>query len=212
MSGSNGRICQMVMNSTPFSRKFNMRVDSIRPDVTSLILQVSQKAPHPELLKSVEKDVFRTHDVTAEVALTPMGHAVIWKRQSSVLCELIAEQSLASTATRSCLLQKIRGCKTHIVRPATGNWEYSVSSQLELLEPDQFLGAHEDLLSDLHRATISHVFPTRNRLSPAPLSLLMLEVTGHAISVHSFHSFPAHCGIVRTQSLLELNPMPGFSS
>jgi hypothetical protein len=182
-----------------------MRVDSVRPDVTSLMLQVSQKAPHPELLSAVEKDVFRTHDVTAEIALTPMGHAVVWKRQGSVLCELIAVQAPAAASARSCLTQKIRGCKTHIIRPATGGWEYSVSSQLELLEPDQFLGAHEDLLSDLHRATLSHVFPTRNRLSPAPLSLLMLEVTGHAISVHAFHSFPTHCGIVRTQSLLELS-------
>jgi Protein of unknown function DUF2617 len=85
-----------------------------------------------------------------------------------------------------------------------GGLRYCVSFQLERLEPGVFLNFHEELLSDCKRSTIAHRFPTENRLSPEPLSLLRTDVGADSLLVHAFHTFPDSCTVLKTQSLFEL--------
>lgn len=180
-----------------------MPLECVRPDVTDLVLRVYQKPLHPEVMTPLVRDTFRWNDLTLEAALTHTGHVLQWRQHGALLAEAIMERTLPFGSSRSCLEQKIRGCRTHTLTP-TARWQYSISSQLEILQPDVFLNLHEELLGDLHRSAISQVYPTKNRLSPSPLSILQIEPGPRSFSVQGYHTFPSHHGIVRTQSLLEL--------
>ena len=80
---------------------------------------------------------------------------------------------------------------------------YQVSSQLEVLSPEQFVHVHEELLADgLRKGLVSHFRP-HNRLGLSPLGVVIVEALPACLSVSAFHTFPAEYAVVKTQSLIE---------
>jgi hypothetical protein len=75
---------------------------------------------------------------------------------------------------------------------------------MERLEPIVFLNFHEELSADCKRAAVHYRFPTENRLSPEPLSLLRTDSGPRSLLIHAFHTFPESCSVLKTQSLFEL--------
>jgi hypothetical protein len=75
---------------------------------------------------------------------------------------------------------------------------------MERLEPTVFLNFHEELSADCKRAAVSYRFPSENRLSPEPLSLLRTDTGTRSLLIHAFHTFPESSSVLKTQSLFEL--------
>lgn len=168
------------------------------------MLRVFVKPLHPELLPVVQQRSLTYRDLAIDLQIGSAGHLVTFRRGNRLLSEGITERTVPFNQCRCYLEQRIRGCRTETVRTSFG-WQYSVSCQLESVEPDVFLQLHAEMQMDALNAAVSFAFPSRNRLSPAPLSLIRTDFTKEGLSVQAFHTFPAHCAIVRTQSLLELD-------
>jgi hypothetical protein len=80
---------------------------------------------------------------------------------------------------------------------------YDVCVQIERLKLDVFLRLNEELEQDCRQADIFSRLPAINRFLPGPLSLIRTEVSRESILVYTFHTFPDHCAIVKTQTLVE---------
>ncbi len=79
-----------------------------------------------------------------------------------------------------------------------------MSYHLERVDAEVFANLHEELSHDCLKADLSCRFPPANRLAPEPLSLLRADISPRSLLVHTFHTFPESCAIVKTQSLFEV--------
>jgi hypothetical protein len=50
---------------------------------------------------------------------------------------------------------------------------------------------------------LAHRFGSKSRLAPAPLSFIQTDEGPRSLFVHTFHTFPDNCAVVKTQSLFE---------
>jgi hypothetical protein len=66
-----------------------------------------------------------------------------------------------------------------------------------------YLRVHEELRADCAKADLAYEFPSPNRFSPGALSLVSAAVTRTSVLLHAFHTFPDHCAVVKTQTLVE---------
>jgi hypothetical protein len=175
----------------------------VRPPVAELVFRLYDRPLHPELFdvlaaRRVDRDGYRLC-----VAVTRTGHTLTWTRGAACLCEVTAtaDQELPSVGRR--LGHRLGGGER------TGRWDpapgvcYYVNSQVEVLPPEQFLHAHEELLADgAHRGLVTHVRP-HHRLGLSPLGVVIVEALPRCLSVSAFHTFPDEFAIVKTQSLIE---------
>ena len=79
-----------------------------------------------------------------------------------------------------------------------------MSYHIERLNADLFLSFHNELLMDLERVELAHRFPSENRFSPEPVSLIRIDAQPDSLLLHSYHTFPESCAVVKSQSLFEL--------
>jgi len=100
------------------------------------------------------------------------------------------------------LEQKVRGCRTKSMTLSNG-LRYNIGCQLETLAPELFLRIHEELRGDCARADLAHEFPSPNRFSPGALSVISAAVSRTSVTMHAFHTFPDHCAVIKTQTLVE---------
>jgi hypothetical protein len=179
-----------------------MPVQFARPDVTALVLRIAPKALHPEFFDCHALAVASAGPLSIHMRLSSAGHVLCLKHGKQVVTEAITERRQPFPKGASLLEQRLRGCRTRSIQLPQG-MEYSVSCQLEELEPDLYLHLHDELLGDLPRADLALEFPSPNRFSPAALSMLKIDVTKQSLVLHAFHTFPDHCAVVKTQSLIE---------
>lgn len=179
-----------------------MTVQFARPDVTELILRIYPRALHPEFFDCHALAVARAGDTTVHLRLCSAGHMLCLRHGNHVVTEAIAEKGRPLPKQHSVLEQKVRGCRTRSLQLPRGV-QYDISCQLETLEPDLYLHLHDELVGDCAKADLAHEFPSSNRFSPGAISLIRLDATANSVTVHAFHTFPDHCAIVKTQSLLE---------
>lgn len=179
-----------------------MSVQFARPDVSTLMLRLFPRPLHPELFDTSAATIVHAGETRLHVQICASGHTWMWQQQGKCISETITEKDHL-LPQQSCILdQKVRGCRTRTIRlsPAI---RYDVGVQLETLEPDLFLRMHDELRDDCERADLAHEFPSSTRFSPGALSLIRLELSQSAAIIHAYHTFPDHCAIVKTQSLIE---------
>ena len=99
----------------------------------------------------------------------------------------------------------LRHERTAHLRPG-GLIEYQSCVDVERVDLEVFRHLCEEMTLDASRAGLFHRFRSANRLAPPPISHLHVDARANTLSIHSFHTFPDECAIVRTQSLFELNP------
>lgn len=179
-----------------------MNVQFARPDVADLMLRVFPRALHPELFDCHGQVLVRTGPFALQIRLCTAGHTLCLRQGERILTEAITEKDQVLPRRQCVLEQKVRGCRTRSVSLPAG-LRYDVGCQLEVLDAEVFLRMHEELLADCPSADLAHEYPTGNRFSPSALSLVRFELMQSSAIVHAFHTFPAHCAIVKTQSLLE---------
>lgn len=179
-----------------------MPVQFARPDVGTLLLRVYDATLHPEFFDCHGVSRLECGPLSVNLRLCSAGHLLSLRHHKATLTEAMTEKNQALPEAHRILEQKVRGCRTRSVTLANG-LRYSIGCQLETLPPDLFLRVHEELRSDCARADLAHEFPSPNRFSPGALSVISAAVNRTSVMLHAFHTFPDHCAVIKTQSLVE---------
>ena len=181
-----------------------MSVGFARPDVSQLVFRVFDRSVHPELLETYASWTASQPEYRVRASVCHAGHVVEVRLVHGTMTELAlpAEQPLP---TERCRLEKPMGDSRSATLELAGiGVRLQLHHQVEQVEPDVFLNLHEELLLDCRGAEVSHRFTAGNRFAPSPVSLIRVDAQRDHLLVHAYHTFPATCAIVRTQSLLEL--------
>jgi hypothetical protein len=78
-----------------------------------------------------------------------------------------------------------------------------VSSQLEVLPPEQFAHVHEELALEGARKGMVFHCKAGNRLGLSPLGVVIVTAVPSGLSAAAFHTFPDEFSLIKTQSLIE---------
>ncbi len=192
-------------NACGFSGKHEvMDVDFARPDVARLVFRLFSRELHPELINVYAASVIKGDGFEAKLQICDAGHVITFARNGQMLCEVMTGREHPLPKRRRILSHGVHGHRCESLQFA-GGVTYHVSFQLEELEPDVFLHFHEELLADCAKAQLGHRFHAANRLAPTPLSFMETEVTANHVVIHAFHTFPGNYGVVKSQSLFELD-------
>jgi hypothetical protein len=167
------------------------------------MLHVYGRSVHPELFRTFAQTEISQDGWSATLRICDTGHTIAFRYRGHTVTELTASRDQLLPQKQRFLEKSLRGCRDEAVR-FEGGLRYSLSYQMERLEPNVFLNFHEELSGDCKRAAVAYRFPVENRLSPEPLSLLRTEAGPRSLLIHAFHTFPGSCSVLKTQSLFEL--------
>lgn len=180
-----------------------MTVQVARPDVADMMFLVFDRSVHPELFSTVQSQRIDHAEFTARMRICPTGHVIDFDAGSFPITEV-------ATTRQQPLPNHKRACSRRLVgqRDQTIEFEsgvrYHGCYQLERLDPEIFMNVHEELTQDMATASLSHAFTAPTRFSPSPVSVMQTDVTTSALLIHTYHTFPDNCAVVKTQSLFEL--------
>ena len=180
-----------------------MSVGFVRPNSSRLMLHVYGRSVHPELFRIFAETDIAQDGYSATLRICDTGHTIDFRYKGHTVTELTASRDQLLPQKKRLLEKSLRGCRDESVR-FDGGLRYSLSYQMERLDPTVFLNFHEELLADCKRAAVAYRFPAENRLSPEPLSLLRTETAARSLLIHAFHTFPESGSVLKTQSLFEL--------
>lgn len=181
-----------------------MRVESARPDVGNLVFRLFGRSIHPELLDVFACTEIRQDKYTAQIQICDAGHILCFRHNGQTLCEITTSADHPLPQSRQVIARRLRGHRNESVEHDAGIL-YHVSFQVEQLEPAVFQHFHEELLVDSTRCRVAHHFSPSSRLCPAPLSFIQTEDRPDSLLIHTFHTFPDNCAVVKTQSLFEVH-------
>jgi hypothetical protein len=174
----------------------------VRPSVAELVFRLYDRPLHPELFDALAVRRVERADYRVAVHITPAGHTLWWARGNVHVVEVTAtaDQELPESGRR--LGHPFRGERCGRCEVAAGV-RYQVSSQVEVLPPEQFLHVHEELVSDGARKGMLFHFRPENRLGLSPIGVVIVEALPACLSVSAFHTFPDEFALIKTQSLIE---------
>lgn len=178
-----------------------MGVSFVRPKVADLVFRLYDRPLHPELFdtlaaRSVARDGYRLG-----VQITRAGHTLWWSCGPVHLVEVTAtaDQELPEAGRRfGHPFQHGRGGRCDLAAGV----RYQMSSQVEVLPPEQFAHVHAELEADGRKGLVFHCKPG-NRLGLSPLGVVIVEALPRCLSISAFHTFPDEFAVVKTQSLIE---------
>lgn len=174
----------------------------VRPPVSALVLRVYDRLLHPELFAAAAERRVERGGWRLVARVTAAGHALTWGRGGAGLTEVVgaADDPLPGAGRR--LLLPFGGERQGRC-PAGGGVRYQVSTQAEVLPPEQFAHVHEELLADGARKGLVCRLHPDHRLGLSPVGVVIADALPGALSVSAFHTFPDELTVVKTQSLLE---------
>lgn len=181
-----------------------MCVPLIRPKVADLILRLYDRPLHPEFFDVLATQVASRHGYTLAARITRSGHVLSWSNGRVRLEEVTATADMELPAAGVRMSHDFRVNRN--ARHDAGNIRYRVSSQLEILPPEQFIHLHEELARDGKKKGLVYHGTTGSRLGPPPLGVLILQAVSAGLSATAFHTFPDELAIIKTQSLIEWGP------
>jgi hypothetical protein len=167
------------------------------------MLHVYGRSVHPELFRIFAETEIAQNGYSATLRICDTGHSIDFRYNGHTLTELTASRDQLLPQKKRLLEKSLRGCRDECVH-FDGGLKYSLSYQMERLEPTVFVDFHQELVADCKRAAVAYRFPAENRLSPEPLSLLRTDSGTRNLLIHAFHTFPESCSVLKTQSLFEL--------
>ena len=180
-----------------------MSVRFVRPDVSEFSLSIFGRSVHPELFVIQERTSIAHDGFIANIALTNAGHVLQLNSAQHVVTEVVAPHK-QPLPQRQCLFdKKLRGSRDESLCLPNGVG-YQLSFQVERVDPEIYLRLHEEFSVDCGKATLGHMFAPPNRLAPAAISYLQVDLFPHSLLIHAFHTFPENCAVVKTQTLIEL--------
>jgi Protein of unknown function DUF2617 len=171
-----------------------------RPKIADLAFRLYDRPLHPELFEPVAERSLALGGATLVARLTATGHVLEWHRGGDHLVEVTAERGHPLPEGHR-LLHPFAGerrgrCDLPAVR-------YQVSLHAEVLPPELFLHVHDELAADGAKRGLLFHFEPHRRLALVPLGFIALDALPTGIAVATFHTFPAECAVVKTQTLIE---------
>lgn len=160
-----------------------MKLSFARPDVSELVFRVFGRSVHPELISAHAAAYLRHSAFQADFRICDAGHVISFRHRNQVLTEATTTPQDMLPQRKRFLEYRIRGGRTDTLNLEWG-LRYHISCQIERLDAEVFLRLHEELLLDSHRASVSHCFPSHNRLSPGAISLIRADLAHDSLSVH----------------------------
>ena len=181
-----------------------MAVSLVRPDVSDLVLRAYGRTLHPELFeKHCALSLVNPH-MKLDIQLNASGHVLSLRMGSDSLTEVVADRHDSLPEHLRIVNYRLRGCRTESAELAAG-LRYDMSCEVEKLDYEIFFRLNDELELDCRQADIYARFPAMNRIMPGALSLIRTDIGRDSMLVYTFHTFPEHLAIVRTQSLFELS-------
>ena len=180
-----------------------MSVQVIRPKLKELAFRLYARTIHPELMQIVKKGHSQRNAYCVRAAITSSGHCLSVHTPQDIVTEIACRQNDPLPRKRRLVARRLRGQHQECVSLDSGATYYACY-QVEYLDPEVYVQAHEEIYRDGRRRGLFHVFEGNQRLALPPLSLLDLELRPAMISVQSFHSFPDELAIVKIVSMVEL--------
>lgn len=176
-----------------------------RPKVAELVFHVYGRSLHPELF-----DVFATRTVEraeyqAKIDITSAGHVVTWRSGDLTLTEVAASAQHPLPERRRLLNCRLKGEQSERIECRCGA-KYTVSFQLEPVEPELFWTFQQELIHDAERQGLLHRFDASGRMALGAISYINLSTRSRSLLIQAFHTFPDDCAIVKSQSLFQLPP------
>jgi hypothetical protein len=173
----------------------------IRPRIADVVFRLYSRPLHPEFFdvltgRTVERDGY-----SLCVRLTRTGHLLTWTDGRIHLTEVTATTDMELPESGKRLGHRFNGGqsgKSHF-----GTVRYQVSSQVEVLQPEQFAHVHEELAQDGARKGLVFHCKTGNRLGLSPLGVVIVQSLPGGLNASAFHTFPDELAILKTQSLIE---------
>lgn len=173
----------------------------IRPRVAELEFRLYDRPLHPELFDTVATRAVGCAGARVAVRLTRFGHTLSWSRERLHLEEVIA--TAAAELPEAGLRFATRFDRSPNRRSEFPGVRHQVSGHVEVLEPEQFVHVHAELLADGTRKGLVFHCREHNRVGLSPLGAVIVDALPRALSVHTFHTFPDEFAVVKTQSLIE---------
>lgn len=179
-----------------------MPLQFTRPSAFELAFRLYERAVHPELFEiySVTKTAGRNWK--ASVLLTSAGHVVDFRANGSTVTEVTGPSSSVLPDRGLCLGHRLGGSRDWTVQLGRG-LKVHYSAHVESVDAGVFRNLDQELTLDARDAAVSYRFPGGSRFRPGPLSVLQIEALPHSLMLHTFHTFPDNCAVLRTQSLYE---------
>jgi hypothetical protein len=178
-----------------------MNVPCIRPRVADVVFRLYSRPLHPELFDVLSSRTVERDGYCLSVRLTRTGHLLSWTDGRVHISELTATADMELPESGRRLGHNFDGGQNG--KSTIGSIRYQVSSQVEVLRPEQFLHIHEDLAADGARRGMVFHCKTGNRLGLSPLGLVIVQALPTGLSSSAFHTFPEELAIIKTQSLIE---------
>ncbi len=179
-----------------------MTIPLVRPLVGNLIFQLYGRPLHPELFDILAQRRVHHEDYDVWVRITRTGHVISFENEDVHLTELTAASDQPLPQKRRLLSYRLRQENSASLACAFGI-HYQASYQVEVLSPDLFLHVHEEIVSDGSKRGLLSSFPSRHRLTVAPVGFVTVEARPGCLFLTSFHTFPGENTVVKTQSLIE---------
>lgn len=180
-----------------------MAVQVSRSRVSDMMYMVLDRSVHPELFTVVKRQCIEHSDFVARASICSTGHVIEFRTRRFPITEVTTtRQQPLPEHKRSCS-RKLIGQRDQTIEFESGV-RYHGCYQLEKLAPEIFMNVHEELSLDIPKASLGHAFSSPSRFAPPPLSVIQTDITSSALLVHTYHTFPEDCAVVKTQSLFEL--------
>jgi hypothetical protein len=179
-----------------------MGVPFVRPRVADLLFRLYDRPLHPELFDVVAAKTVARDGWRLTVRLTRTGHTLGWSCDGVHLEEVTAaaDQELPDAGRR--IAHRFGGEQRGRCE-LPGGYRYQVASQVEVLEPEQFVHLHAELAADGTRKGLIFHCTEGNRIGLSPLGVVIVEALPRCLSVTAFHTFPDEFAVIKTQSLIE---------
>ncbi|HEX3150648.1 MAG TPA: DUF2617 family protein [Gemmataceae bacterium] len=173
-----------------------------RPPADAMSVHLFRRPIHPELIETLASREVRQDDYVLTVRITPAGHAISWQSGNVFLTELTAARGQPLPGRGHVWRHRFEGEHTDAFR-ASPIFCYQMSAQAETLPFPLFSRVHEELLADGRKRGLLHLLEPQHRCALAPLGLVTADGRAGCLVINTFHTFPADCTLLKTQTLIE---------
>lgn len=178
-----------------------------RPAIADLSFQVYDRSIHPELIEPLVVRSFEQDGYRLRLMLTSAGHLLEYRRGDLTLVEILADQAHPLPESRQLFVHRIGGERTEQHWPSELVC-YQTCFQVERLPEQLFINLSDELRNDGSTDGVLHQLQTSDRLGLSPITFVNLQARPGSVLVHSYHTFPEECAVVKIQSLIEVSTQP----
>ena len=180
-----------------------MGVGRGRSRFAEVTFHVFSKPLHPDWFVVREHRRLCRQGWEADVRIIDRGHVVVFRSGLVWLTEVLAAPETELPDSGRLFQSRIKRERTATLHPSP-LIEYQTAFEVEHVDPEVFTHLSEEMSLDTAHFRLFHRSSTENRMAPASISHLRFDARARGLIVHSFHTFPDECAIVRTQSMFEL--------